>query len=144
MWTKVAIAVALIVISIAAVRLHGADIREIGRSDPKRAAHYRLPWFNFSETYIDGTVLGVAVNSTKLDAIHAAEKAGFTVEPSGWGDNRAGGASLYDRSNLFAIMLRQPYLCFFKSSDLREGMVVDFRSDHVTSVKVHYINSEGP
>ena len=116
--------------------------REIGRSDPKMAANYRLPWFNFSETYIDGLALGVAVGSTKSEAIDAAERAGFTVQPGGWGDNRAGGAGLYERADLVAKMLRQPTLSFYDAGDLKRGMIVDFRGDRVAAIRVHYINFE--
>lgn len=65
------------------VALTSVDAREIGRSNPRQAANYRLPWFNFSETYVDGAVLGVVVGSTKPEAIQAAERAGLTVEASG-------------------------------------------------------------
>ena len=118
------------------------DAREIGRSNPKQAANYRLPWRNSSETYVDGAALGVVVGSTRAEAIQAAERAGLTVGPSGWGDNRAGGASLYDRPTLLATMLRQPYLNFSDEADPRRGMTIHFRGDRVTSIDVHYINTE--
>lgn len=126
----------------AAVAFASVDVREIGRSNPKKAANYRLPWFNFSESYVDGDVLGVAVGSTKIEAIQAAERAGLTVGPSGWGDNRAGGASLYDRQTLLAIMLRQPYLNFHDEGDSRRGMTIHFRGGRVARIDVHYINAE--
>jgi hypothetical protein len=126
----------------AMIAIASVDVREIGRSNPKKAANYRLPWFNFSETYVDGDVQGVVVGSTKMEAIQAAERAGLTVGPSGWGDNRAGGASLYDRQTLLATMLRQPYLNFHDAGDVRRGMTIHFRDDRVTSIKVHYINTE--
>ena len=128
--------------AVAAVANAAAEAREIGRSNPKKAANYRLPLFNFSETYTDGVVLGVAVGSTKADAIRAAERAGFTVSPSGWGDDRAGGADLYDRSELVTRMLRQPYLNFHAAYDRKGGMTIDFRGDRVVAVRVHYINFE--
>lgn len=118
------------------------DEREIGRENPKQAADYRLPWRNFSETYVDGTALGVTVGSTKIEAIEAAERAGLTVGPSGWGDNRAGGASLYDRPTLVATMLRQRYLNFHDKADTRRGMTIHFRGDLVQSIDVYYINTE--
>ena len=118
------------------------DARDLGRSDPKRAANCRLPWFNFSETYTDGAALGVAVASTKVEAIEAAERAGLTVEPSGWDDNRAGGADLYERPELVAAMLRQPNLNFYDPNDLKRGMTVDFRDNRVVAIRVHYINFE--
>jgi hypothetical protein len=118
------------------------DVREIGRSNPKRAANYRLPWFNFNETYADGEALGVVVGSTKAEAIQAAERAGLIVGPSGWGDNRAGGASLYDRQTLLATMLRQPYLNFHDQGDGRRGMTIHFRGDRVARIDVYYINME--
>lgn len=124
------------------VALASVDAREIGRSNPKQAANYFLPWRNFSETYIDGAVLRLVVGSTKSEAIQAAERGGFTVGPSGWGDNRAGGATLYDRPTLLATMLRQPYLNFSDEADLRRGMTIYFRGDRVTSIDVHYINTE--
>ena len=57
--TKTAIAILTIfsIAAVGAVTFAAADVREIGRSDPKRAANYRLPLFNFSETYTDGVAL---------------------------------------------------------------------------------------
>ena len=136
------IAAALLVVLAGSVALAAVDVREIGRSDPKRAASYRLPWFNFSETYVNGEVFGVVIGSTKGEAIEAAERAGLTVSPSGWGDNRAGGASLYDRPALLARMLRQPHLNFNDEADLHRGMIIHFRGDRVTSIEVYYINTE--
>jgi hypothetical protein len=142
--TKAAISI-IAVTSIAAVSAFTFAVshaRELGRSDPKKAANYRPPWFNFSETYTDGTALGVAVGASKVEAFEAAERAGLTVAPSGWGDNRAGGADLYERPELVAAMLRQPYLNFYDRSDLKRGMIVDFRDNRVVAIRVHYINSE--
>jgi hypothetical protein len=136
---------ALVLIAAAAVGViawRSVDVREMGRSDPKRAANYRLPWSNFSETYTDGTALGVKVGSTKGETIKAAEGGRFVVEPSCWDDGRAGGASLYERSVLLATMLRQSTLCFSDSRDLRRGMIIRFRADRVASINVYYINSE--
>lgn len=62
--------------------------------------------FNFSETYFDGVALGIAVGSTKGEAIEAAERGGFEVSLSSLGDSRAGGAGLYEKSELLAAMLR--------------------------------------
>jgi hypothetical protein len=140
--TKVVAIAAGLVVLAGSVALAAVDVREIGRSNLEEAANYRPPWFNFSETYADGSVLGVVVGSTKAEAIQAAERAGLTVGPSGWGDNRAGGASLYDRPTLLATMLQQPYLNFHDEADLRRGMTIYFRSDRVESVDVHYINTE--
>lgn len=136
-------AVAFAIVLAGAFALASIDVRSIGRSSPKQAAHYRLPGFNFSETYVDGAVLGVVVGSTRTEAIQAAERAGLTVAPGGWGDNRAGGASLYDRSTLLAKMLRQPRLDFNDEADTRRGMIIRFRGDHVASISAYYINSEG-
>ncbi len=136
------IATALAIMLAGSVALASVDVRQIGRSNPKQAAKYRLPWFNFSETYVDGAVLGVVVGSTKSEAIQSAELSGLTVGPSGWGDNRAGGASLYDRPTLLATMLRQPYLNFYDAADLRRGMSIHFRGNRVASIDVYYINTE--
>jgi hypothetical protein len=136
------IATTLAIVLAGSVALTSVDVREIGRSDPKRAAHYRLPWFNFFESYSDGAVLGVVVGSTKAEAIEAAERAGLTVAPGSWGDNRAGGASLYDRPTLLATMLEQPVLDFYDEADLRRGMNIYFRGDRVTRIDVYYINTE--
>jgi hypothetical protein len=140
--TRVAVAIVSVlgIGSISAVVLNSADSRELGRSDPKRAARYIL---NFSENYTDGVVLGIAVGSTKTEAIQASERAGLTVNPGCWGDNRAGGASLYDKPQLNTAMLRQPHLCFYDADDLRKGLTVDFRGNHVTAIRVYYINIEG-
>jgi len=140
--SKIALGAAVAFSAISAVAFAAVDAREIGRENPKMAANYRLPLFNFSETYTDGVVLGVAVGSTKEDAIQAAERAGFTVSPSGWGDTRAGGADLYDRSELVATMLRQPFLTFSDASDTKRGMILNFRGDRVAAISVYYINFE--
>ena len=137
-----ALSAVLFLSAVAALAFAAVDVRQIGRSDPKKAANYRLPLFNFSETYTDGVVLGVPVGSLKADAIQAAERAGFVVSPSGWGDNRAGGADLYDRPELVATMLRQPYLNFHYADDTKGGMIVDFRDGRVAAIRVHYINFE--
>lgn len=129
------------VAALCAFTYTAAGARELGRSDPKTAANYRLPWFNFSETYTDGVALGVSVGSTNVEAIAAAERAGLIVEPSGWGDNRAGGADLYQRPALVDAMVRQPYLNFSDPKGKR-GMTIDFRDDRVVAIRVHYINSE--
>ena len=122
--------------------LNAVDVREIARTDPRRAAHYRPPWFNVSETYTDGVVLGITVGSSKAAAIKAAEAAGFVVSPGSWGDNRAGGAELYARPILVATMLRQSSLNFEDPRNSKQGMTVYFRGDRVASVSVDYINSE--
>lgn len=136
------IATALAMVLAGSVALASVDVKAIGRSNPKEAANYRLPWFNFSGNHVDGAVLGVVVGSTRAEAIQAAERAGLTVGPSGWGDNRAGGASLYDRPTLLATMLRQPHLNFHDATDLRRGMTIHFRGDRVARIDVHYINTE--
>ncbi len=138
----IGVAMAVAIVLAGSVALASVNVREIGRSNPKQAANYRLPWFNFSETYVDGAVLGVVIGSTKAEAIQAAERAGLTVGPSGWGDNRAGGASLYDRPTLLATMLRQPYLNFGDEVNLRRGLAIHFRGDRVVRIDAHYINTE--
>lgn len=142
--TKATVALGVVVglSAVTAVALAAEEAREIGRSDPGRAANYRPPLFNFSETYTDGVALGVAVGSTRVDAIRAAERGGFKVNPGGWGDNRAGGADLYDRSELLATMLRQPYLSFDHADELKGGMILDFQGDRVAAIRVYYINFE--
>jgi hypothetical protein len=127
---------------VAAVAAASVDTRTIGRTNPQRAANYRLPWFNFSETYTDGEILGVVIGSTRDEAIQAAERAGLTVDTSGWGDNRAGGADLYRKSALRGAMSRQPHLDYFDKADTKRGMTIRFRDDRVVSVSVYYINSE--
>ena len=129
-------------IAAVTVGIGSVNARQIGRTDPKRAANYRLPWFNLSETYADGAVLGVAVGSTKVEAIQAAERTGLVVIPGGWGDNRAGGADLYDKSDLLAMMLRQPHLNFYDPTDSKLGMTIQFRENRVASINVSYINFE--
>ncbi len=144
-WTKTTIkfiVLALAALALVAVVIGSVDVRQLGRTNPKRAANFRLPWFNFSETYTDGKILGVSIGATRAEAIHAAEDAGFEVEPSGWGDARAGGASLYSRSALLAAIAGQPNLYFYNHTDLKNGMRVTFRQDRVVSVNVYYINFE--
>ena len=136
------IAAGLLMILAASVALASVDVHAIGRNNPKQAANYCLPWFNFSETYVDGVVLGVAVGAKKAEAIQAAESAGMTVDPGGWGDSRAGGVSLYDRQALLTAMSGQPFLTFYDEADLRRGMTIRFRGDRVASVTVYYINTE--
>jgi hypothetical protein len=128
--------------AIGALSFAAVDAREIGRSDPRKAARFRPPLFNFSETYTDGSVLGVAVGSTRAEAIGAAERVGLTVQPSGWGDNRAGGATLYERSELLATMLRQPHLDFFDPKGPKGGMTMWFRGGRVVAIGIYYVNFE--
>jgi hypothetical protein len=145
-FAKAAISIAVSIIAIAsiaaiaAVKLAAPHARELGRSDPKRAAYYRLPWFNFAETYTDGAALGVSIGSTKLEAINAAERAGLVVEPGGWGDHRAGQADLYQRPALVDAMLRQPYLDFHEPKG-KTAMTVNFGNDRVVAIRIYYINS---
>jgi hypothetical protein len=136
------VAAALGVIGAGALAWRSIDVSEIGRTDPRRAANYRLPWGNFSEIYTDGSALGVVIGSTKRVAITTAERGGFVVQPSCWDDSRAGGASLYERSDLLATMLHQSILCFSDPQDLKKGMIIRFRNDRVVSIEVYYINSE--
>lgn len=138
----VSLVMTVAVVSIAAIAAVSVDTRTIGRTDPKRAANYRLPWFNFYETYTDGEALGVRIGSSRDEAIHAAERAGLTVEPGSWGDNRAGGADLYRRSELIQMMRRQPSLSFGDMTDTKRGMTIRLSGDRVVSVNVYYINSE--
>jgi len=143
-WSKVILAsitAGLILVAAGSATLTLVDVREIGRTDPKRAASYSPPLFNFSESYVEGAVLGVIVGSTKSEAIQAVEKAGLTVSPSGWGDNRAGGASLYDSTTLLKTMLRQPYLNFHHVTNISHGMTIHFNGDRVQRIDIHYINS---
>ena len=132
----------LTIIGIVVIAFMSVDARAIGRTDPKQAANYSLPWFNFSATYTDGQALGISIGSTRIRAIEAATRAGFIVEPGGWGDNRAGGADLYGKSDLLAIMLRQARLNFYDPKDLNRGITISFRADRVSSVDVFYVNSE--
>lgn len=141
--TKAAIAtIAILGVGFIGAVTLAATAREIGRTDPKRAANYRLPLRNFSETYTDGVALGIAIGSPKAEAIAVAEQAGLTVDPACWGDYRAGGAELYERSDLATTMLRQRTLCFHDADNLKSGIIVDFVGDRVAVVRVHYINFE--
>jgi hypothetical protein len=130
------------VTAVGAAALACVDVRAIGRSDPRRAANYRPLLFNFSANYTDGSALGIAVGTSKGEAISIAERGGFAVEPTGWGDSRAGGADLYERSKLVATMLRQPYLSFHDARDPKRGMILEFEDGRVAAIRVHYINSE--
>lgn len=115
---------------------------ELGRTNPHRAASYRPPLFNFSETYTDGTALGIAIGSSKEDAIRAAEAGGFIPVPAGWGDDRPGGAALYAKEELHRTMLRQSQLSWRDPRGVWSGMIVEFRDERVHSVNVYYINFE--
>ena len=116
--------------------------RDIGRTNPCAAANFQLPWFNFSETYTEGLALGVAVGSTKAEAIRSAEQSGMQVDPSGWSDNRAGGVDLYGPMELHSKMLQQPYLIFHDPENLEGSMIINFRKDRVSNVEVYCINTE--
>lgn len=115
---------------------------EIGRTDPRRAASYRPPLFNFSETYTDGTALGITIGSSRETAIRVAEAGGYVVVPAGWGDGRRGGAALYDKAELRRTMLRQDQLSWRDPRGVWSGMIVEFRDGRVRSVNVYYINFE--
>lgn len=119
-----------------------ARSHEIGRTDPHRAASYRPPLFNFSETYTDGTALGIAIGSSREEAIRAAEAGGYIVVPAGWGDDRPGGAALYEKSELHRTMLRQNQLSWRDPRGVWSGMIVEFSNGRVSSVNVYYINFE--
>lgn len=118
-----------------------ADTKAMGRIDPQRAASFQPLLFNFSETYSDGSVMGIEIGASKAEAIEAAEKAGYFINPASWGDNRAGGSELYQSSELRKMALRQPVLSFTKMQ--RGGMIISFSGDSVQKVEVFHINSEG-
>lgn len=122
--------------------LASARSYELGRTDPHRAASYRPPLFNFSETYTDGTALGIAIGSSKEAAIRAAEAGGYIVVPAGWGDDRRGGAALYEKSELHRMMLQQSQLSWRDPRGVWSGMIVEFSGGRVHSVNVYYINFE--
>jgi len=134
---------ALSVIGVAVMLNISVDSGEIGRTNPKRAAYFS-PWLNFSKIYTYGSVLGVDVGSTKSMAIQTIQRSGFVVEPSSWGDDRAGGADLYEPSELLATMLRQKHLSFYDPEDLKSGIILNFQGDRVASIEAYYINLEGP
>jgi hypothetical protein len=119
-----------------------AQSHEIGRTDPHRAASYRPPLFNFSETYTDGSALGIAIGSSQDEAIRAAEAGGYLIVPAGWGDDRPGGAALYEKSELRRTMLRQSQLSWRDPRGVWSGMIIEFRDGRVHSVNVYYINFE--
>src|SRR5215213_5481540 len=59
--------------------------RELGRTDPRRAAFYSGLRANFNETYRDGSALGFSIGMPEEQALDVAAKRGFIVEPY-WGD----------------------------------------------------------
>ena len=132
--------VAALLIWIAVSRF--ANPREIGRTDPRRAANYMPLLRNFDETYTTGTVLGIAMGASLTESIKRAELEGFEVDPGCWGDNRAGQASLYQRSELQSIMLKQSKLCWTDHTQTRRGMIINYRDAKVVSINLYYINSE--
>jgi len=119
---------------------HIVDTKAMGRIDPQRAASFQPLLFNFSESYSDGRVMGIGIGASKVEAIEAAEKAGYVLNPSSWGDNRAGGSDLYQRSELQRLALRQPVLSFTKAP--RGGMIISFRGESVEKIQLFHINNE--
>jgi hypothetical protein len=114
------------------------DEKEIGRTDPKRAAFYSAPSSGFYEAYEEGPVLGFTVGMSKSAALGAIEASGFVIDTNSWGDNRAGGASLYTRSELD----RQARSVSALSLESRKipGTAVDllFAGDRVVTILVSY------
>ena len=119
-----------------------ADPREIGRTDPRRAANYQPLLRNFDETYTTGAVLGIEMGASLPESIKKAELAGFEVMPGCWGDNRAGQASLYERHELLAKMQEQSKLCWTDPVQTRRGMTINYRDGKVASILLYYINTE--
>ena len=115
------------------------DTRTMGRTDPQRAASFRL---NFVETYLTGSVLGLQIGQSKLAAIKSAEQAGFELQPTSWGDNRAGGADLYGRSELIEKAMGQNVIPMGGRTNTKQGLTLYFKKDRLRAIEVIYINFE--
>src|SRR5437764_11506030 len=76
----------------------------IGRTRPDIAGLLRPPLFDFGQTYPSGSAAGFTVGMSKPVAGTTARRLKFAIEPSCWGDFRAGGESLYSDSQIGARM----------------------------------------
>jgi hypothetical protein len=130
---------ALVVVVSSCTAFLLVDTRTIGRTDLRRAASFR---FNFVETYSTGSVLGVKIGQTKLAAIQSAEQAGFQLQPSAWGDNRAGGANLYERSELLEKAMKMDTIHMGGRTDTKQAIELRFNENRLIAIKLLYINFE--
>lgn len=131
----------LSVVAGAAIAYVRGDEKEIGRTNPRLAASYSPPWGNFVETYTDGTALGFTVGMPRESALEAAAKSGFTVAPNSWGDNRAGGSSLYTAKELRRQAMLAETLDFESKNENVEVLYMSFNRNRIRSITVGYINN---
>lgn len=112
---------------------------DIGRSNPSLASLFRPIWFNFNETYVDGQAMGFAIGTGKDEVIAAVFENGYEVQPSCWGDNRAGGESLYTRNELIDAMQSRDAICI--GAD-RTSIILRFSEATLRSVEVTFVRNE--
>jgi hypothetical protein len=79
-------AAAASVVAGPAIAYVSVDERELGRTDPRRAAFYSGLWADFNATYRDGSALGISVGMPKDKALDAAAKQGFALDTVTWDD----------------------------------------------------------
>jgi hypothetical protein len=133
-------AAAVSVVAGPAIAYVSVDERELGRTDPRRAAFYSGLLGNFSETYTDGSAIGFTIGMSKAEALDAAVKAKLIVQPDSWGDYRAGGASLYTPEELRAqAMSSENFYPRFRRDRLTADLIFD--QDRLRSISVRYYNN---
>ena len=142
-WSRRAIIAAAAVSMIAgtAIAYVSVDEREMGRTNPRRAAFYSPPLGNFVETYSEGTALGFTVGMPRERALQVAAKSGFIVNPISWGDNRAGQADLYSADELRARAMRAESIDFETNNENVEVLELSFYRNRIRSITVGYINT---
>lgn len=129
-------AVAASAVAGPAIGYVGVDEREIGRTDPQRAAFYSGLSGNFTETYRDGSALGFAIGMPEEQALDVAAKRGFIVEPLQ--DPLADIPELESEEARRSAALEADYLIVRVPSDSRLGAELTIDQDRVSSITVRY------
>jgi hypothetical protein len=140
---RLAVIAAAVVSAVAgpAIAYVSVDEHELGRIDPRRAAFYSGPSGVFDATYTDGSALGFTIGMPKDEAMDVAAKAGLVAQPDGWGDYRAGGASLYTPEALRAQAMSPANL--YPQFRRDDGLTVELLFDEVgvSMISVRYYGS---
>ncbi|HEY5722635.1 MAG TPA: hypothetical protein VIT45_09965 [Allosphingosinicella sp.] len=110
--------------------------RELGRTDPRRAAFYSGFRANFNETYRDGSALGFSVGMPEEQALDVAAKRRFIVEPL-W-DALAEIPELETEEERRAAALATGFLILRLRGDKRLGAELTIDEDRVSSITVRY------
>jgi hypothetical protein len=113
----------------------------VGRSSPRTASLLRPPLFNFSETYKDGRVLVFEVGMSKRELHNVVfSDSRIKIDPSCWGDYRAGGAKFYSRGQIANALRDNSVICVDYAE---EGfLTIKTVGETVTEIQSYYIRTE--